>query len=53
MQDIVYKLVPGLQEGKSHVLSLFTIQPTGDPTYNLTALQLSLRRSYQNWLGIF
>lgn len=27
MQDIVYKLVPGLQEGKWHVLSFFMMQP--------------------------
>lgn len=32
MQDIVYKLVPGLQEGKCHVLSVFMMQPPRDPT---------------------
>lgn len=32
MQDIVYKLVPGLQEGKCHVLTFFMMQPPRDPT---------------------
>lgn len=42
MQDIVYKLVPGLQEGKCHVLYFFMMQATRDPTNNLWSSIMSV-----------
>lgn len=47
MQDIVYKLVPGLQEGKCHVSYYFMVRPPWDPANNRkTVIVLNWCRLY-------
>lgn len=60
MQDIVYKLVPGLQEGKCRVLFFSMMKPTRDPANNLksfccdvsTTVRYHRLHVFTNWLGI-
>lgn len=46
MQDIVYKLVPGLQEGKCHLPPFYDPSWLHNPMYAVKILELWLRHSF-------